>query len=109
MVISNGLRLAAAIATLALLAGCAPSVADLDCSEIADQAKAGGEGQAIRLSEVRNVREETRSEKEARCVGEATWSNNATSPVYLRAYESDNGSETMVEYRNIPYEEAPRQ
>ena len=107
MKISNGLRLGGAIVALALT-GCSASVSSLDCSEIADQAKAAGEGQEIRLSEVRNVREESRSEKEARCVGEASWSNNATSDVYLRAYESENGS-TMVEYRNMPYEEAPRQ
>ena len=108
MKMSNAMRAGGAIAALALAAACSPSVASLDCSEIADQAKAAGEGQAIRLSEARNLREESRSEKEARCVGEASWSNNETSPVYLRAYENENGS-TMVEYRNMPYEEAPRQ
>lgn len=104
----NGLRLGGAMAAIALLGACSPSVASLDCDAIASQAKEAGEGQAIRLSEARNLREESRSEKEARCVGEATWSNNETSPVYLRAYENENGS-TMVEYRNMPYEEAPRQ
>ncbi|HYJ29162.1 MAG TPA: hypothetical protein VEW25_02325 [Allosphingosinicella sp.] len=108
MNISNGLRAGGAIVAIVLAGGCSASVASLDCSEIADQAKAAGEGQAIRLSEVRNVREESRSEREARCVGEASWSNNATSDVYLRAYESENGS-TMVEYRNMPYPEAPLQ
>jgi hypothetical protein len=98
----NALRLGGALAAAALLAGCTPSVSSLDCSEIADQAKSAGEGQAIRLSEVRNVREESRSEREARCVGQATWSDNSTSDVYLRAYAADNG--TMVEYRNMPYE-----
>lgn len=104
----NRLRLGGAVAAIALLGACTPSVASLDCDEIAEQAKNAGEGQAIRLSEARNLREESRSEKEARCVGEATWSNNETSPVYVRAYENENGS-TMVEYRNMPYEEAPRQ
>ena len=105
---SNRLRLGGAVCACALLAACTPSVSSLDCSEIADQAKQAGEGQAIRLSEVRNVREESRNEREARCVGEATWSDQSVSNVYLRAYANENGS-TMVEYRNMPYEEAPAQ
>ena len=101
------LRAAGAVAGAILLAGCSPSVSSLDCSEIADQAKDAGEGQAVRLSEVRNLREENRSDREARCIGQATWSDNSSSDVYLRAYATDNG--TMVEYRNMPYETPPAQ
>ena len=108
MNMTNRLRFGSALAAFALLAACSPSVTSLDCSEIADQAKQAGEGQAIRLSEVRNVREESRNEREARCIGEATWSDQSVSNVYLRAYASENGS-TMVEYRNMPYEQAPAQ
>ena len=108
MTITNRLRFGGALAAIASLAACSPSVTSLDCSEIADQAKQAGEGQAVRLSEVRNVREESRNEREARCIGEATWSDQSVSNVYLRAYASENGS-TMVEYRNMPYEQAPAQ
>jgi len=108
MDIINRLRLGGALIAVGLLAACSPSVSSLDCDEIADQAKQAGEGQAVRLSEARNLREEFRSEREARCVGEATWSDQSTSNVYLRAYSVENGS-TMVEYRNMPYEEAPAQ
>jgi Ni/Co efflux regulator RcnB len=100
------LRLAGVAAAAAAIAGCAPSVASLDCNEIADQAKRAGERETIRLTEARNLREESRSEHEARCVGEASWSDNSVTNVYVRAYDSDNG--TMVEYRNQPYTEPAR-
>ena len=108
MTMSNRLRAGGALAAVALLAACTPSVSSLDCSEIADQAKQAGEGQAIRLTEVRNAREESRTEREARCVGEATWSDQSVSNVYLRAYATENGS-TMVEYRNMPYDQPAAQ
>ena len=100
-------RLAGAAAAVAAVAGCSPSVASMDCDDIAEQARRAGEGQAIRLTEARNLREESRSENEARCVGEATWSDNSVSNVYVRAYANENGS-TMVEYRNQPYTEPAR-
>lgn len=108
MTMSNRLSLGGAAVACAILAACSPSVSSLDCEEIADQAKQAGEGQAIRPTELRNLREENRTEREARCVGEATWSDNSTSAVYVRAYSVENGS-TMVEYRNQPYDTPPAQ
>ena len=98
----TGLRLGGALAAGALVAGCNPSVTSLDCPDIADQAKRISQDQPLKINEIRNPNEESRSENEARCTGEATWSDQSVSNVYLRAFRTDNG--TMVEYRNQPFE-----
>ena len=107
MKILTGARLGGVIAAASLLGACNPSVASLECPEIADEAKRISEGQQLKISEIRNVTQESRGEREARCTGEATWSNQEVSNVYLRAFASENG--TMVEYRNQPFETPPAQ
>ncbi|MDP8993646.1 MAG: hypothetical protein M3N07_01485 [Pseudomonadota bacterium] len=100
--ICKGLRTGAILGAALYLSACSPSVSSLDCGEIVEEAKRASQDQPVKINEVRNVREETRTETEARCLGEATWSNEEVSNVWMRAYETDNG--TMVEYRNQPWE-----
>jgi hypothetical protein len=92
---------ALALAALPLLVGCTPNVASLDCGEIATQAKDASQSQQFKITAIANSRETSRNEAEARCTGDATWSDNTTSPVYLRAWKE--GENTMVGYQNAPY------
>jgi hypothetical protein len=99
------IRLAATCGAAGLLAGCQPSVASLDCGEIATEAEriwGEAENQPVRVTDIRNEREVRRDENEARCVGEATLSDNSTSPINMRAYKADNGS-VVVESGGAPF------
>jgi hypothetical protein len=106
MTILNGLRIGGAIAAAALLAGCGqPSVASLDCGEIAEEAEriwSEAENQPVRVTDIRNSQEVSRNENEARCSGEATLTDNSTAPVYMRAYKMENGS-VQVESGGAPF------
>jgi hypothetical protein len=111
MKIHIALRLGGALAAAALLGGCQPSVANMDCEKIAEEAvRIWGEtkDRPIRVTAIANEREVSRTEKEARCVGDATLSDNSTAPFNLRAYEADNG-QVLVESSNVPFTEPPRQ
>ncbi len=90
-----------AVIAAGLVAACAPSVASMNCDRIAEEAKQISQGQALKITNLTNVREVSRTETEARCQGSATMSNNATTDMYLRAYRHDNG--TMVEYSTQPF------
>jgi hypothetical protein len=92
---------ALALAALPVLCGCTPSVASLSCGEIADQAKDTSQGQPYKITAIANVRETSRNETEARCTGDATWSDGANSQVYLRAYK--NGDNTLIGYQDAPF------
>jgi hypothetical protein len=102
-----GIRLAAASGAAALLAGCQPSVASLDCGEIAKEAEriwSEAENQPIRVTDIRNEKEVSRNDNEARCSGDATLSDNSTAPVYMRAYKAENGS-VQIESGGAPFTE----
>ena len=92
---------AIAAAALPALSACAPSVASLDCNEIATKAKEISQNEAIKIQTIANVRETSRNEAEARCTGDATLADGGTAPVYLRAYQ-ENGN-TMVAYQGTPF------
>ena len=92
---------ALALAALPILCGCTPSVASLSCSEMVDQAKATSQSQEYKITAIANPRETSRNEMEARCTGDATWSDGSNSQVYLRAYKE--GENTMVGYQNAPF------
>ena len=93
---------AIAAAALAALSACTPSVASLDCNEIATKAKDISQNQPIKIQDITNVRETSRNATEARCTGDATLADGGgTAPVYLRAYQ-ENGN-TMVAYQGTPF------
>lgn len=99
------IRLAAAFAAAAVVGACQPSVSSLNCDEIADEAEriwAEAENQAVRVTEIRNAREVSRRDNEARCTGDATLSDNSSSPIHMRAYKADNGS-VIVESGGAPF------
>ena len=92
---------AAALAALALLAGC-DTVASLDCGEIAEQAKQASQSHAMKIERIANAREISRAESDARCTAEAGWSDGENMIVYLRAYEE--GDNVMIAYQATPFE-----
>ena len=108
MTIKTALRLGAVFAAASLIGACSPSVASIDCDDMVEKAKQGTADDQVRITSVSNVTEESRNENEARCRGEAQLSNNATSPVYLRAYKEDSGN-VMVQWSPEPYNAAPAQ
>ncbi|HEY5710622.1 MAG TPA: hypothetical protein VIT38_01905 [Allosphingosinicella sp.] len=90
-----------ALAAIALLSGCV-NVSSLDCSEIAEQAKTISQAQAIKIQNVTNSRETSRTDAEARCSADATLSDGRNTTLYLRAYE-ENGN-TMVAYQETEFQ-----
>ncbi|HST35216.1 MAG TPA: hypothetical protein VLK25_01110 [Allosphingosinicella sp.] len=88
--------------TLVPLAGCGEDVAALGCDEIAGRAKHVSEGQEMKIKSLANVSETSRTAHDVRCRADATWSDNATTPVYVRAY--DEGENRMVAYQATPFE-----
>ena len=96
----SGLALVA-LAAMPILAGCTPKVSSLDCNEIANRAKTISQDQPIKIQNIANVRETSRTDADARCTGDATLADGGTLPVYLRAYE-ENGN-TMVAYQGTPF------
>jgi hypothetical protein len=99
---SKGWRLGAAALAAAMLGACSPQVASLSCDDMAGKAKEGTASQAVQITEVRNLSEESRTEAEARCRGEAVLSTNETSPVYLRAYKEESSGNVMVQWSGEP-------
>lgn len=95
---------ASAIVAGAIIAGCTPSVASLSCDRIADQAKETSQSQQYKINNISNVREVSRTEAEARCQGNASWSDNTTTDIYMRAYR--DGENTMVAYSATGFEAA---
>jgi hypothetical protein len=89
-----------AIAALPALSACV-NVSSLDCNEIAQKAKDISQNQPIKIQNITNVRETSRTDSDARCTGDATLADGGTAPVYLRAYE-ENGN-TMVAYQGTPF------
>jgi hypothetical protein len=97
------LRIGLAVTTAAALAALAAcvNVKSMDCNEIAQKAKEISQNQPIKIQNIANVRETSRTATEARCTGDATLADGGTAPVYLRAYE-ENGN-TMVAYQGTPF------
>lgn len=93
-------KTSAAALALAALSGCT-NVRSLDCNEIANEAKRISEQQPVKITNLADVRETSRTENEARCEGNATLSDGTTGTLYLRAYE-ENGN-TMVAYQGTPF------
>lgn len=91
----------AAIAAAAALCACTPSVASLDCNEIATKAKEISQNQPIKIQNITNVRETSRNDAEARCTGDAALADGGSGPVYMRAYQE--GGNTMVAYQGTPF------
>jgi hypothetical protein len=103
----KSLRLGGALSALVILAACTPSVESMSCDSIGEEAKRISQTQELKITEIRNLNEQSRTEREARCAGEATFNNNINSPVHLRAYYQ--GDNTMVEYSSEPFSGAPAQ
>ena len=89
---------AAALAAIAATSGCT-NVSSLDCNEIAQHARRISQDQQLKITEIRNARETSRSEREARCTAEASFSDNRERELELRAYYQ--GDNTMVEYSEV--------
>jgi hypothetical protein len=87
---------AGAMVTAALLGSCNERVASMSCERLAAEAKETSQGQPYKINGITNLREVSRNDQEARCQGNAAWSDNTTSEVYLRAYRQ--GDNTMVGY-----------
>ena len=87
---------ASVVIGVALIAGCNTSVASLSCDRIADEAKDISQRQPVKINSITNLREVSRTEAEARCQGNAAWSDNTNTAIYLRAY--DQSGNTMVAY-----------
>lgn len=86
---------AAALAALGLLSGCT-NVSAMDCDDIAEQAQRISQEQQLKITEIGNAQETSRTEREARCTARATFSDNQQRDLELKAfYEGDN---TMVSY-----------
>lgn len=103
--IRTAFRVALVAGAGASLAGCQPRIASMSCEDIAREAQriwSESENQPVRVTQIRNAREVSRNENEARCSGEATLSDNSTSPINMRAYKADNGS-VMVESGGGPF------
>ncbi len=106
----NILRLGGALAVLATLGACSPQVSSLSCDDMAGKAREGTANDAVKITEVRNLTEQSRTDTEARCQGEAVLSTNDTSPVYLRAYKEESSGNVMVQWSAEPItENAPTQ
>ena len=104
---TSSLRLGGALAVLALATACTPSVESLSCDSMGEEAKRISQSEELKITEIRNLSEQSRSDREARCTGEATFNNEMTSPIHVRAYYQ--GDNTMVEYSNQPFADAPAQ
>ena len=92
---------AIAVAAVPMLSACTPSVASMDCNEIATKAKEISQGQPIKIQNITNVRETSRNDAEARCTGDAVLADGTSAPVFLKAYQ-ENGN-TMVAYQGTPF------
>ena len=94
------IRLALPFAALAALAGC-NSVADWDCSRIAEKSVEISRDQPVTFAEITDVREISRNETDARCEGTARLADGSEGTLYMRAYEE--GSNIMVAYQTEPF------
>jgi hypothetical protein len=92
---------AIAAAAVPMISACTPSVASLDCEEIATKAKEISQNQPIKIQNITNVRETSRNESEARCTGDAALADGGSGPVYMKAYQE--GGNTMVAYQGTPF------
>jgi hypothetical protein len=95
---------ASAVVAAGLIAGCNPTVASMSCDRMADEAKQISQNQQFKINSITNVREVSRTEAEARCQGNAAWSDNSTTDIYLRAYRQ--GENTMVAYSATSFDAA---
>lgn len=93
-----------ALAGALLVVACAPSVSSLSCDRIGEEAKQISQGQEIKITNLANIRETSRTETEARCQATATLSNGETGDLYLRAISA--GNQTRVEYNSRPFDAA---
>ena len=92
-----------AVVAAGLLAAC-NNVASLSCDRIAGEAKDISQRQQVKINSITNLREVSRTEAEARCQGNASWSDNTSTDIYLRAY--DQGGNTMVAYSDRGFDAA---
>lgn len=76
------------------------SPADLDCSDIAEEAERISRDQPLKIQEITGLNEVSVSTAEGaserRCTGQARWDNGDSGTIYLRAFEE--GGETKVSY-----------
>jgi hypothetical protein len=91
----------AAVAAAALVGACSPSVSSLSCDRIGEEAKQISQAQPLKITNLINLRETSRTDTEARCQGTATMSNGQSGDLYLRAYAAENA--TRVEYSSQPF------
>jgi hypothetical protein len=94
---------ASAIVAAGLLAAC-NNVASMSCDRIASEAKDISQRQQVKINSITNLREVSRTEAEARCQGNAAWSDNTSTDIYLRAYEQSGN--TMVAYSDRGFDSA---
>lgn len=91
------------ISALVFFAG---KAANVNCDEIAAEAKRGLEKQDVQVAEITDVVETSqtmgRGTGERRCTGQAKLADGSVAPLYMRAYEEDGN--LMVQYSPTPIE-----
>jgi hypothetical protein len=96
---------APAIVAAALVVACgAPSVSSMNCDRIGQEATRISQDQTLKITNLANMREVSRTDSEARCQATATFSNGASAPLNIRALQNAEG--TRVEYSTSPFDGA---
>jgi hypothetical protein len=90
----------ALLAGLPALSGCG-GIAHLDCEDIAGRARQLSQDRALRIESVANLRETARGANDVRCVGDVTFADGGTAPLYFRAHEENGNVE--VAYQGAPF------
>ena len=93
---------APALVAAALVTACAPSVSSMNCDRIGQEATRISQDQQLKITNLANMREVSRTDTEARCQATATFSNGASAPLNLRAMQNAEG--TRVEYSTSPFD-----
>jgi hypothetical protein len=95
---------APAFVAATLVTACAPSVSSMNCDRIGQEATRISQDQQLKITNLANMREVSRTDTEARCSATATFSNGASAPLNLRAFQNAEG--TRVEYSTSPFDGA---
>lgn len=101
--IANAGRLIAAGSLVTALAGCSGTAAALSCDEIARQAREASETQGARVDRFKDIREDSATDTERRCIATAEVNGMGDVTVYLRGYEDASGNQ-MVAFQDTPFE-----
>jgi len=100
---THAARLVLAGCFAAVLAGCDSRAAALSCDEIAEQAKEASATQGTPVTRFKDIREQSSTETEKRCIATAEVENRGDVTVHLRGYQDEGGNQ-MVAFQEQPFE-----